>query len=49
MPKFKPAKKKSGRAPTPKPGLPCLILVFLVMALIMLLLYLVMRSFAPAK
>ena len=49
MRKFKPAKKKSDRLPTPKPGLPCLILVFVGMALVMLLLYFVMRSFASGK
>ena len=49
MAKFKPAKKKKDKLPTPKPGLPCLILVFLGMALIMLFLYFVMRSFAPSS
>ncbi|MGD0499740.1 MAG: hypothetical protein ABSC23_15030 [Bryobacteraceae bacterium] len=48
MPHFKPAKKKKDRAPTPKPGLPCLILVLLGMLLIMLILYMMMRSAAPA-
>ena len=48
MPKFKPAKKKSDRRPTPKPGLSCLILVLLGMALVMLFLYFVMRGFSTA-
>jgi hypothetical protein len=49
MPKFKPVKKKKDRLPTPKPGLPCLILIFVGMALIMLLLFSVMHSPATGK
>jgi hypothetical protein len=49
MPHFKPAKKKGDRRATPKPGLPCLILILLGMGLVMLFLYLVMRSSAPVS
>ena len=49
MAKFKPVKAKKNKLPTPKPWLPCLLLVLLGMGLIMLILYFVMRSFAPSS
>jgi hypothetical protein len=50
MPKFRPAKKeKSARAPAQRAGLPCLVMVLVGMALVMLFLYFVMRGFAPTQ
>ena len=50
MPKFRPAKKdKSARAPAQRAGLPCLIMVLVGMALVMLFLYFAMRGFAPTQ
>ncbi len=50
MAKFRPAKKgKASRAPAQQAGLPCLILVLLGMALVMLFLYFAMRGFAPTQ
>ncbi|HUI56160.1 MAG TPA: hypothetical protein VLY04_14390 [Bryobacteraceae bacterium] len=45
MAKFKPAKGKRS-TPAPPGGLPCVILVICAIALVMLLLYFVMRSSA---
>jgi hypothetical protein len=44
MAKFKPAKAKRKNAPTPQGALPCVILVILAIAGVMLLLFLVMKS-----
>ena len=44
MAKFKPAKTKRKSVPVPHGALPCVILVILAIAGVMLLLFLVMRS-----
>jgi hypothetical protein len=44
MAKFKPAKPKRKSVPTPQGALPCVILVILAIAGVMLLLVLVMKS-----
>jgi hypothetical protein len=44
MAKFKPAKAKRKNVPVPQGGLPCVILVILGIAGVMLLLFLVMKS-----
>jgi hypothetical protein len=44
MSKFKPAKGKSKRAPAPKAGLPCVILILAGLVLIMVFLYVVLKS-----
>jgi hypothetical protein len=44
MAKFKPAKGKKHSAPTPQGALPCVILVILAIAGVMLLLFFVMKS-----
>jgi len=46
MAKYRPAKEKKNNAPAPQGALPCVILVILAIAAVMLLLFLVMRSSA---
>jgi hypothetical protein len=49
MAKFKLVRPKSARSAAPKAGLPCLILVLLIMALVMLFLYFAMKGFTPSQ
>jgi hypothetical protein len=44
MAKFKPAKAKKPSAPAPQGAIPCVVLVILVIAGVMLLLFFVMKS-----
>jgi hypothetical protein len=44
MAKFKPVKAKRKTAPIPQGGLPCVILVISVIALVMLFMYYVMKN-----
>jgi hypothetical protein len=49
MAKFKPVRRGGKRAPAPKAGLPCVILVILGMALLMLIMFYVMTSSTPGR
>jgi hypothetical protein len=44
MAKFKPAKAKKQTAPAPQGAIPCVVMVILVIAGVMLLLFFVMKS-----
>jgi hypothetical protein len=44
MAKFKPAKGKKKSAATPQGAIPCIVMVILAIAVVMLLLFLVMKS-----